>query len=210
MTKSSKINTVLFDMGGVLVPDPMETILFTPKYGLVDQLGLDKDRVKREIVPSYNKFSHVEKSKEKDFWKELGRRLSVELPMDLVKEIGETLVVPNPQAEDVFKMLKELGFHIGIASNNTAFWYDKYSSILNLNKYVDLELVFVSHTVGKRKIDGMLHHIAESVNPNETLFIDNQELNLTIAKELGFHTEYYSITDESMNLIDTVKKALNL
>ena len=39
-----KIDTVLFDFGGVLVPDAMETILFTPREGLVDQLGLDKEK----------------------------------------------------------------------------------------------------------------------------------------------------------------------
>lgn len=209
MAKSS-INTVLFDMGGVLIPGSMETILFTPKYGLVDQLSLDKDRVKKEMIPSYLKFAHVGKSKEKDFWKELGKRLSVEFPMDLVKETSDKLIIPNSQAENVFKMLKELSFRIGIASNNTAFWYDKYSSMLNLDKYVDSELVFVSHTFGKRKTAGLLHHIAESVNPNETLFIDDQEYNLIMAKELGFHTEYYLITDKSMSLMNTVKKALNL
>ena len=197
-------------MGGILVPDPMETILFTPKYGLVDRLGLDKNRVKEEMAPSYNKLSYVEKSKEEHFWKELGKRLSVEFPMDLVKEASDKLIIPNSQAEDVFKILKELSFRIGIASNNTAFWYDKYSSMLNLDKYVDSELVFVSHIFGNRKTDGMLHHIAESVNPSETLFIDDREYNLTIAKELGFHTEYYLITDKSMNLMGTVKKALNL
>jgi len=210
MTNSSKIDTVLFDMGGVLVPGSMETILFTPKYGLVDQLSLDKSRVKEEMVLSYNKFNKVEKSREEDFWKELGGRLSVEFPMSLVNEIGEKLIIPNPQAKDVFKMLKELGFRIGIASNNTAFWYDKYSSMLNLDEYVDSGLVFVSHIFGNRKTAGLLHHIAESVNPNETLFIDDQEYNLTVAKELGFHTEYYLITDKSMSLMNTVKKALDL
>ena len=130
--------------------------------------------------------------------------------MGLVKEVDERLVIPNAQAGDVFKMLKELGYRIGIDSNNTAFWYDKYSLKLNLDKYVDSELVFVSHTFGKRKTDGMLKHIAESVNPSETLLIDDREYNLTMAKKLGFHTEYYLITDESMSLMGTVKKALNL
>ena len=117
---------------------------------------------------------------------------------------------PQQPRRRFFKLLKEYDFKIGIASDITAFWYDKYSSMLNLDKYVDSELVFVSYSFGKGKTGGMLYHIAESVNPNETLFIDNGEHNLAMAKELGIHTEYYLITDETMDLMGTVKKALNL
>ena len=51
-------------------------------------------------------------------------------------------------------------------------------------------------------------HIAEKIEPERTLFIDDREGNLNTAKELGFNVKYYLLTDESRTLMDVVKEGL--
>ena len=211
MTKEkTNINTVLFDAGGVLTPDPMETILFTPEIGLVDKLKLDEKLVRSKMMLSYDKFSTIPRSLEKDFWKDLGNNISTEIPIALVKKIEKELILPNPQAKEAITLIKDKGLKVGIISNNSSFWYDKQVILLELQKYSDPSLIFLSHQYGAVKARGLLKYAAEKLNPKQTLIIDDRPHNIKIAKELGFNTALYSMVNPPDSLISLLKSQLNL
>lgn len=208
--KIEKANTVLFDVGGVLTPDVIQATLFTPKKGLVDRLKLDWGKSFKAMTPAYEKFYLVPKSSEDDFWREIGKEIGVELPLDIVYEIEEEVVVPNPDAKKALDMIKNLGLRIGILSNNTDFWYSKVVKMFDLNRYVDPKLVFVSYQQGVLKPVGLFKKALEVVEPNKTVYLDDRSDYIWVAQNLGFHAMLYSVNDETSDLISILKHELGL
>lgn len=205
----SKIDKVLFDIGGVLVPDAMQTVLFTPINGLVDRLGLDWERAYVAMTPAYRQFNHEPMSKEEDFWKAFGKEYGTDVSYDLVEEIDRELVIIDPQVSSVMSYLKDGGYSIGVISNNTDFWYSKHAKDMEFDQFVDPNLVFLSHTHGASKPVGLFKHVLEVVDPEECLFIDDRSDNIYIANYLGFATMHYSLQDTAIDLMTAVEAGLN-
>lgn len=188
----------------------MQAVLFTPKKGLVDRLGLDWELAFQAMRPAYLKFNHTPISSEDDFWKAVGEEMGVDLPLELVYEIDKEIIVPNPQAREALDLVKSEGLKIGIISNNTDFWYKKVIETLNLNEYVDPNLVFVSHEYGVSKPVGLFKKALEVVNPKGSLFIDDRSDNIYVANYLGFAAMQYSMNEKTTGLLDVVKYGLGI
>ena len=203
-----KIDTVLFDIGGVLFPDTLQSMFYTPKVGLVDRLGLDWKEVFPKMVDAYLEFSHTRDAREEEYWESVSKRLGVTIPLKLVHEVGREVLKPNPQAADAFSMLKQRELRIGIISNNTDFWYRDAAKALNLESAVEPELVFLSHQYGVSKPAGLFERVLEHVEPKTTLFIDDRADNIYVASYLGFRATEYSMNEDTTDLITVLKAGL--
>ncbi|MFJ2259381.1 HAD family hydrolase [Streptomyces sp. NPDC087844] len=186
---------ILFDLGNVLCSDPWESLLLTPGTGLGDRLGLDRSAVLEAGRRCWRTFS-VREAEEPEYWHELSRQLSCDIPAQLVKELEEELLVANPAAGALLAAASADGDRpVGIASNNTSFWYAKQAERLGLDRWIDPGLVFLSCGLGISKSTpgrGLLEIAAEHVRPSSTLFVEDREANLARARALRFRTVKYA------------------
>ncbi|MFD0308281.1 HAD family hydrolase [Streptomyces sp. NPDC127119] len=191
---------ILFDLGNVLFSDPWESLLLTPGAGLGDRLGLDRSAVLAAGRHCWRTFS-VREADEAEYWSELSRQLGCDIPAQLVKELEEELLLANPAAGALLAAASADGVRpVGIASNNTSFWYAKQADRLRLDRWIDPGLVFLSSGLGVSKSTpgrGLLEIAAEHVRPSATLFVEDRGANLARARGLGFRTVEYAFKDES-------------
>lgn len=194
---SKNRSSILFDVGGVLTPDFWETILLTPDAGLADKLGLPRDAVGEAARLLWTDYSRNERV-EKDYWNDLGRLLSVKIDEALIKNIEDAVIVVNEEAQDAIKLTIDHGLAAGIVSNNTSFWYRKQMDLLNIESFLDPKLIFLSHKLGVVKGDikkSMFSIVATEVEPQNTLVIEDRNLNVIIAQRYGFHAIRYKLSD---------------
>ncbi|MER5885325.1 hypothetical protein ABT160_15965 [Streptomyces sp. NPDC001941] len=183
----SAADVILFDLGGVLFCDPWETLLLTPGRGLADRLGVpraDAAAAGTLLWPEYS----VTRRQEADYWAELSKELGTALPAPLVEEVERELLRPSPWAPRLLATAAATGAVLGIASNNTSFWYAKQFARLGLGEWIDPGLVFVSQDLGVGKGDpgrGLLEIAAEALTGRRTALVEDREPNLRRAASLG-------------------------
>jgi FMN phosphatase YigB (HAD superfamily) len=184
---TSRVATVLFDIGGVLVSDVWETILLTPERGIADQLRLDRGCVRRAGEQLWQKYAVI-KGSEAEYWVELGRLLNTEIPVRLRGDSYALLEV-HPAATQTLRALNGAHVQIGVITNNTTFWFERQLDLLpTLREVSDRSRWFVSCDVGttKRERPGLFGVAARHVDPNNTLVIDDRPTSIEAAREFGF------------------------
>ncbi|HEX2087255.1 MAG TPA: hypothetical protein VHF89_16350 [Solirubrobacteraceae bacterium] len=196
--------TVLLDVGGVLTSDPWQSILLTPRRGLADRLGLDRDVVERHAQRLWSRHS-VERTDAATYWAELEEALGRPLPRELVGQLEEDLIEPGPYAERILREVAARSVRIGVISNNTCFWYPRQERLLGLDRYVDPDLVFLSCRVGVAKDSeprGLFAVAADALEPPTTLVVDDKDKNVTRARACGFRAVRYEMHSPPDDLID--------
>jgi FMN phosphatase YigB (HAD superfamily) len=200
-----KINNVLFDLGGVLTPDPMETLLFH-EQGICGQLGVDPAIVLAGLETVWKKYDREFGGKDKDFWAEVSDLAGVAIASELVAETFDNVMTVNPEATQVIATLRSQNTRVGLISNNTAFFYPMQQQALGIDKLIDPHLIFLSHDVGKSKGSGLFEHAARWVTASETLVVDDRLNNIERSQQVGFHALYYHMDQGS--LYDALQQAI--
>lgn len=191
--------TILFDLGNVLFCDPWETLLLTPGTGLADVHGWDRRAVVRAGQKLWGKYS-VSKTSECDYWEDFKSLLGVEISQSEIENASSALLHPNPDATRILESAAAMRARIGIASNNTSFWFALQWEKLYLRRFVDPDLVFVSHELGVEKStpgEGLLEIAKKYVDARRTLLVDDRQGNLDRARHIGYQTLWYSLSDGS-------------
>lgn len=205
---SREIKNILFDLGGVLTPDPWEAILLDEEHGLHKTAGTEAE-IANKLSKVWNKYSHMPEVREQDFWRETSDALGLDIDQEAVDEIKNQVILPDPESAQTFDYLKQEGKAVGIISNNTAFFWPVQRAVLELeNHAVDPSLVFLSHKAGKDKSDGLFEQAAQIVDPKETLVIDDRQPNIDYADFLGYQTLLYSTKNPETSLLDEVRNRL--
>lgn len=196
---SQYAQAVLFDIGNVLFCDPWEALILTPQRGLAATHGWDRSEAEAAGRHLWDKFSIAEYD-EAEYWQDYGSLLGTDISPTEVKAAERELLVSNPLAATMLTAAQASGRAVGIASNNTSFWFAKQWDALNLGRYVDTDLVFVSQLLGVNKdFDGKgLYEIAaEHLAPESVLVIDDRPENVKRARSVGFSASFYSFSDAS-------------
>jgi len=193
LARGASPRIVLFDLGGVLVPDFWETLWLTPGAGLADRLGVsryDARRIGRMLWPHFDRTDRDEL----DYWEAFGCALGHPLPMALVREAEAALIRPHPQAASALGAARAAGAAIGIVSNNTAFWCPKQLALLPAEAF-DPDLTFLSHRAAATKTKGhpdlyaiALERIAKrGLAAGAVVMVDDRADNVIFARGLGMH-----------------------
>ena len=200
------INTVLFDLGNVLSHDGHETYLTDKEYGLALSLGEPKEEVTQKVNHIFRKYAVMEEALETDFWNEIAVTLGIELSSKSIATVKEQITSTNPEAIDSFALLKERGIRIGIISNSSPFFYEAQVKPLLVDTYVDPNLLFLSHKIGRLKSDGLFELAAGVVEPANTCIIDDRPKNVEYAQKLDFQAVPYSLEsgESLLALIETI------
>jgi FMN phosphatase YigB (HAD superfamily) len=182
------VETVLIDVGGVLASDSWEWLLLTPSRGLAARLGLDREEVTAVGKELWRKYSLVPCTAE-EYWSEFGQRMSIPSPSPkLVSELEDQLIVASPIAPTLLSFLAARGTTTGIISDNVSFWYERQAALLELDRYISPERVYLSYMYHRnKKAENSLFEIAaQSVSAQTTLVIDDRPHNVERAHAFGF------------------------
>jgi FMN phosphatase YigB (HAD superfamily) len=193
MNRVSPVETVLFDIGGVLASDYWETLLLTPRAGLADRLSQPRDVVEAAGSQVWEEFATREAT-EAEYWQRLADVLGHPVDLQVVAEVEHRLVRGNPTARGLVEELRGRGVRVGVVSNNTSFWWPKQLRLAGVDELVDGELLFLSCRFGCTKADaprGLLDVAAEHVRPGTALLVDDREENVDLARDRGFAAVRY-------------------
>jgi glucose-1-phosphatase len=186
----SKITTIIFDLGGVVIDVDNERI-----YQSIRQLGGHMDS--GQLTKMLNGFE-VGKLSETEFLR--GVRIETKLPpkitdQEIITAWNSNLGNIAPTKISLIQQLRAKGYKILILSNTNSFHVNKINEIIaattqqtmqNLTSLVDV--AYYSYDMGLYKPNPQIYITVlqqENLIPEETLFLDDKEENLASAEQLG-------------------------
>jgi putative hydrolase of the HAD superfamily len=116
---------------------------------------------------------------------------------------------PNEQMLDLMRELRGEGYRLAILTNNVREWEPLWRAKLPIDEI--FELVVDSAWVGMRKPDPAIYRLTlerlGGVAPERSLFVDDNELNIEAARELGMHAVHFRSNEQA---IPEIRSALEL
>jgi putative hydrolase of the HAD superfamily len=209
MSEKHAIRAVISDFGGVLTNRLIEAFAaFQDETGIsTEQLGRGMQRVS-ERDGEYPLF-RLERGElsESQFLEDLSWGLERDLghrpTLHRFREIYFDALHANEPMLDLMRELRDRGHRMAILTNNVREWEALWRSKLPLDEI--FELIVDSAWVGMRKPDPRIYlltieRLGDGLGPNQCLFVDDNELNVEAARELGmtavqFHSNEQAITE---------------
>lgn len=197
------IRAIFFDYDGVLTTDKSGS-LTTYRY-LSKASGIALSAISAAFSP-YEDDLLMGRSSHAQVWRKACEPLGKALDISLLAAAFES----TPLNTSMFSLAGRLRTHysVGIITDN------KKDRMDHLRKHQRLDSLFspivVSAEVGsgKRGQEIFLHATScAGVEPDESIFIDNSEANLVVARALGMHVIFH---DDEKNDVDSLKERLEL
>ncbi len=194
MTKSRKIDAVLFDFGGVFTASPFNAI-----NAAGAELGIPPSQLAQIMFGPYEEdtdhpWHRLERGEialddAAERIRIIGKNQGVNFdPLKVLFSIGGGNGDQNPLVDRV-RQLKKDSYQTAIITNNIAEFRDLWRSLLSV---VDLfDLVVDSSLEGIRKPNPEIYHLTLSrlgnILPERSVFLDDHEPNVNVAVSLGIH-----------------------
>jgi putative hydrolase of the HAD superfamily len=213
--RQNAIRAVISDFGGVLTNHLIEAFLaYQDESGIsMEQLGRGMQRVAERDgeYPLYR----LERGEigEAEFLESLSWALTEEIgrtpDFQRFSEVYFDALNPNEPMLHLMRELRARGYLLAILTNNVREWEAKWRAKLPVDEIFDL--VVDSAWVGMRKPEPGIYRLTlerlGGVDPGQCLFIDDNELNVQAARELGMHTVHFQSNEQA---IPEIRKALAL
>ncbi|CAC5387428.1 ACAD10 [Mytilus coruscus] len=196
---------VIFDLGGVIVPQPMIAFREFEK-----SKGLPAGLIGRMIVRNGDEgaWSKLETGEltfpqfMEAFNKECSKEMGQEVDMtDMFVSLHAALINPFPQIIDAIKCIREEGMKTAIITNNWKHPGNDSGMLTNLKPLFDV--IIESCLLGIRKPDPRIFHACLKeldLQPEETVFLDDLGVNVKSARQLGIRT--IKVTDPDQAVTD--------
>ncbi len=192
---NSKIKTILFDVGGVLVIGKNSSWI----NGKLIPSGVHLDIAEKLKIPLDQYLEVIETLFAESIEGEISEKETVHTISKKLKITESKLrkiyfwaykrhLKQNKQLHKKAIELKKLGYNVGILSDQ---WYLSEKALMPKKLYNKFNPIIVSCHSGVRKPSPKIYKIAIKISkckPQEILFIDNQEWNIPPAKKLGMKT----------------------
>ena len=182
-----KIEAVFFDLGGVLIVQPVDAIL---RY-CADCLETDPER----LLASHRQYDvdiQTGRLSERDYWARICPELGVSQP-DRTSLWGDAFAYAYCEHQEIFSLVAELhrkGYRTGLLSNTEPPAMNYFLS----RGYEDFDCLVFSCLEGTVKPDPEIYRIAlrkSQTAPERTVFIDDREENVTGAQRVGIRGILY-------------------
>jgi putative hydrolase of the HAD superfamily len=213
--RSARIRAVICDFGGVLTNRLVEAFLaFQDQSGIsIEDLGRAMQRI-AESDGEYPLFP-LERGElsEGDFLARVSNALEQELgrPAHLhrFREVYFDALRPNEPMLELMRELRDRGYRMAILTNNVREWEELWRSKLPLDEI--FELVVDSAWVGMRKPEPQIYRLTVErlggIEEQDCLFVDDNELNVEAARQLGMHAIQFLSNEQA---IPEIREALGL
>jgi epoxide hydrolase-like predicted phosphatase len=194
------LRAVISDFGGVLTNRLVEAFAaFQDESGIsMEQLGRGMQRV-AERDGEYPLF-RLERGEvtEQQFLDDLRWALEPELghrpKLHRFREIWFEALHGNEPMLDIMRQLRDRGYRMAILTNNVREWEALWRAKLPVDEI--FELVVDSAWVGLRKPDPKIYELTVArlggVEPSDCLFVDDNELNVEAARQLGMTAVHFN------------------
>jgi len=188
------IKVIIFDYGNVVGNNP-NTFIFK---GVSKEFGIDCNEIEhayRKLIPR----SQKDQISEKDFWIVMSLSLGIDDPYK-IREVWTKEYIKNSKIDkkvvSFVRRLRNWGYNVCLLSNMANFYRE-----ISLSKEIEKEFseVFYSYQLGARKQeDGIYKIIVDKlhVEPQECIFIDDEEEALRNPREIGIETILYQSLDK--------------
>ena len=190
------INTIIFDFGDVFIDKDNEA-----KENALKALGLkeweeDLEKLERKFETG--------KIKEEGFLKGLQQHIPNASVEDIKaawnKGIGE---FPLPRLEFLQKLTQS--YRLFLLSNTDPIHMEKFEQDAGASFFSDFyqcfEAIYFSHEIGARKPEEKAFYYMinkHEIEPKKTLFVDEKEINIKAAEELGFQVWHLQVGKEDV------------
>jgi len=204
--------TILFDIGGVLTPDPWETILLTPHTGAAALLGVPANAAQTAGESLWAPVVCDPDALEGDWWRALSAVLGLPpIPRAWWEQVTARLLVPAPGATALLRAAHGAGVRIGIVSNNTAFWYPRQVQALSLGAVTDPGQISLSHADRVDKGHGLFDVAvarlsAAGLEPGRALMVEDRAGGAALARAAGLRAYLHA----PLGSLDPVRELLGL
>jgi putative hydrolase of the HAD superfamily len=199
------IEGVISDFGGVLTNRLIEAFAaFQDETGIsMEQLGRGMHRVS-ERDGEYPLF-RLERGEvtERQFLDDLSWGLEHELghrpTLHRFREIYFEALHANEPMLDLMRALRERGYRTAILTNNVREWEELWRSKLPVDEI--FEVIVDSAWVGLRKPDPAIYRLTLDqldLAPEASLFVDDNELNIEAARELGMQAVHFRSNEQAI------------
>jgi len=181
------IRAIFFDYDGVLTTDKSGSQT-TYRY-LSEATGISPSTIRAAFNP-FDGDLLTGKQRYADIWRKACKSMGEEIDIALLTQAFES----TPRNKPMFSLAQRLGanYAVGIITDNNKDRMD------HLRKHQRLDALFhpivVSADIGssKRDQDIFLHATSSAgAVPEESIFIDNSEANLVMARALGMHAIFH-------------------
>ena len=195
------IKAVFFDFDGVLTTESSGTYSMS-KY-LSDHLDIDLSMI-FPVLKSETAEMLVGRADYIELLPKVEEAIGISIPEAMLLTAIQTVPL-NKAMFELAESIKERGVSVGVITDQSKLRGELLTKKFQLNMLFDR--VIVSGSVGLSKKDSKaIFEIAVDnleLEPEEVLFIENTESNLTIPKQMGWQTYYH---DDSKNDINTINK----
>lgn len=195
MPDINSIRNIIFDLGGVILNiDPNVSVQQMQKLGIrnFDQLY--------SLFKQHEIFDKLEKGQlsEEEFVQTIREYSGTTATHKQIIDSWNSLLLDYPREH--IELLKELnessGYRTFLLSNTNQIHKDKYTQTLQEEFQIDgledlFEKAYFSHEIGMRKPDPEIFRFVledSQLQAEETLFIDDSEVNIESAQKLGIKT----------------------
>jgi putative hydrolase of the HAD superfamily len=206
----SAVEAVVTDFGGVLTSPLMEAFASVQEdlgYGADDMMGAIAHAAERDGA---NPLHEVELGRltEDEFLGALEDGLEAVTGRRIVlHEFAERYfraMRPNDALLDYYRGLSEEGIRLAILTNNVREWEPRWRAMLPDELF---ELVVDSAFVGMRKPDAAIYELTLErlrLPAAACAFVDDLEVNVDAARELGLHGVHFRDTDQAIGELDAL------
>ena len=178
------VTTIISDMGGVYLN---RGIWLFWDY-LNEKYGIPVEKAKLVFLKNYKQFFSGFITEEV-FWANLLTEISLKEDW---KELRKTLLdffEVNPEISDFYKKSRAKGFKLVLLADQAKEWWPELDKKLNISSNFDFVVISALVGLHKPNPDIYLHALKISKStPEESVFIDDIDYNLTPAKDLGMKT----------------------
>ena len=201
------IRAIISDFGGVLTNRLTEAfVAYQDESGIsMEQLGRGMQRI-AERDGEYPLF-RLERGEvsETDFLKELSWALGEELgytpTLQRFSEVYFNALHPNQPMLDLMRELRDRGMRMAILTNNVREWEELWRSKLPLDEIFDV--IVDSGWVGMRKPERQIYlltieRLGDGLEPSNCLFVDDNQLNVEAARDLGMTAVQFDSTEQAI------------
>lgn len=200
----SRIEMVISDFGGVLT-----TPLLDAFVSLQDRVGIPPESfglAMKAISERGDENPLFELERGRITEQEFQRRLADALEPILghrpdIESFGQLLfeaLEPNPGMLDLIREVRRDGFRTALLTNNVKEWEAAWRSMLPVDEL--FETVVDSAFVGCRKPDPRIYQLTlerVELEPEQCIFIDDMEVNIKAANELGLRGVHFRETAQA-------------
>lgn len=203
----AEIRAVISDFGGVLTTPLMQSFAAYQDATGISAAALGRAMQTVAARDGAHPLFELEcgRMTEAEFLARLREALEPELghvpELHRFREIYFDALDPNEPMIELMRDAKRRGLRMALLTNNVREWEPLWRSMVPVDEI--FELVVDSAFVGVRKPDReiyelTLERLGDGVGPDQCLFVDDVEVNVEAARELGMHVVHFRDNDQSI------------